>query len=131
MDEILKRILDCVGSKRGSQKLLADHLGIGPNVITNWKNGSNRSYRGYVSEIAEFYGVSKEYLLTGETKNSPSNNGEGKHHAPDAETLHLLELLETRSDIRYLAAASENATPEHVRATAKMFDELYGREKDK
>lgn len=71
MDEILKRILDCMGAKRGAQKSLAEHLGINPNVITNWKSGTNRSYRGYVSEIAGFYGVTKEYLETGK-KEMPS-----------------------------------------------------------
>ena len=66
-----------------------------------------------------------------EKEKSPSITGEGKHHIPDKETLKLLELLETREDIRYLAAASERATPEHVKATAKMFDELYGRNQGK
>ena len=66
-----------------------------------------------------------------EKEKSPSKIGEGKHHIPDEETLKLLELLENREDIRYLAAASERATPEHVKATAKMFDELYGRNQDK
>ena len=61
---------------------------------------------------------------------SPSITGEGAHRIPDEETLKLLELLETREDIRYLAAASQRATPEHVKATAKMFDELYGRKQD-
>ena len=132
MDEMLTRILSCIGNKHGAQKELAEHLGIHPNVITNWKNGTNKSYRGYINEIADFYGVSIDYLLTGEQKEkSPSITGEGKHHIPDKETLKLLELLETREDIRYLAAASERATPEHVKATAKMFDELYGRNQDK
>ena len=83
-------------------------------------------------KISEYFGVSVEYLLGNEQKEkSPSKIGEGKHHIPDEETLKLLELLESRDDIRYLAAASQRATPEHVRATAKMFDELYGRDKDK
>lgn len=76
MDEMLKRILACIGMKRGAQKDLADHLGINPNVITNWKNGSNKSYRGYSKEIAAFYGVSEKYIL-GETneKNAPAETG--------------------------------------------------------
>ena len=41
-------------------------------VITNWKNGSNRSYLKHLREIAEFYNVSESYLL-GKTniKNRP------------------------------------------------------------
>lgn len=42
----------------------------------------------------------------------------------------MMEMMENRPDIRYLAAASEKATPEQVQAVAKMFDELYGRSGD-
>lgn len=83
------------------------------------------------AKIASYFGVSVDYLLGNEPKEkAPSKVGEG-HRPPDEETLHLLEVLENRPDIRYLAAASERATPEHVKATAKMFDELYGRGNDK
>lgn len=66
MDDMLNRILECIGTKHGEAKKLADHLGISPNVITNWKNGSNKSYRKYVKEIAEYFGCSIKYLETGE-----------------------------------------------------------------
>lgn len=73
MDEMLTRIIDCIGAKRGAQKELAEYLGIHPNVITNWKSGTNKSYRGYVKEIADFYGVSSQYLMHGtEQKEKPS-----------------------------------------------------------
>lgn len=62
MDDILKRIAECIGPKHGAKKELADHLGIHPNVITNWFNGRNKSYRRYLPEIAAYYKVSEEYL---------------------------------------------------------------------
>lgn len=72
MDIVLTRILECMGNRYGAGKDLANHLGISGNVITNWKNGSNRSYLKHLREIAEFYNVSESYLL-GETdiKNRP------------------------------------------------------------
>ncbi len=33
MDDMLKRITGCIGSRHGAKKELADHLGIHPNVI--------------------------------------------------------------------------------------------------
>lgn len=86
-----------------------------------------------VNKICDFFGCTESWVrgISSQKEKSPSKIGEGKHHIPDKETLKLLELLETREDIRYLAAASERATPEHVKATAKMFDELYGRNQDK
>ena len=63
MDILLERIIECIGPRHGAKKELAEHLGIHPNVITNWLNGRNKSYRRYVNEIAAFYGVSVDYLL--------------------------------------------------------------------
>lgn len=72
MDEMLGRILECMGSTHGAGKALADHLGVSPNVITNWKNGSNHSYRKYIRQIAEFYGVSEDYLRGTKPKKDPA-----------------------------------------------------------
>lgn len=112
--------------------VVAAELGINKSNVSNWKNNGYTPRGEALQKIADYFGVTTDYLLTGEQKEkSPSKIGEGKHRIPDEETLKLLELLENREDIRYLAAASERATPEHVRATAKMFDELYGRNQDK
>lgn len=62
MDVMLDRILQCMGTTHGAGKALADYLGVSPNVVTNWKNGSNHSYRKYANQIAQFYGVAVEYL---------------------------------------------------------------------
>lgn len=67
MDIVLERILACMGPKHGAVKELAEHLGISPNVITNWKNGSLRSYRKYLPQIAAYYGVSAAWLCGTQT----------------------------------------------------------------
>ena len=41
MDILLERIIECIGPRHGAKKELAEHLGIHPNVITNWLNGRN------------------------------------------------------------------------------------------
>ena len=72
----LERIIECIGPRHGAKKELAEHLGIHPNVITNWLNGRNKSYRRYVNEIAAFYGVSVDYLL---------GNADSKEKQPDSQ----------------------------------------------
>ena len=57
--------------KHIQQKDLSDHLGLSKNTITGWKNGNNSSYKKYLPEIAEFFGVSVNYLLG---KESPVEN---------------------------------------------------------
>lgn len=68
--------IECIGPRHGAKKELAEHLGIHPNVITNWLNGRNKSYRRYVNEIAAFYGVSVDYLL---------GNADSKEKQPDSQ----------------------------------------------
>lgn len=63
VDIVLQRILECIGNKHGEAKKLALYLGIHPNVITNWKNGTNKSYKKHINQIADYFGVSVSYLL--------------------------------------------------------------------
>lgn len=78
MDETLKRIVNLIGPKRGAAKELAEYLGFNPNVITNWKNGRNKSYMRYLPEIAEFYGTTVEYLEGKTNEKRPRAQTEGR-----------------------------------------------------
>ena len=130
--DIVERIFELLKEQEIEQKEFAALVGVSPSKVSEWKLGKAKSYTKYMPQIAEALGTTTEYLLTGTgPKKKTSTSVDQKHHIPDEETLKLLELLETREDIRYLAAASERATPEHVRATAMLFDEMYGRDKDK
>lgn len=101
--------------------------GLSRGLAAKWKStGTEKPSADALEKMAIYFNMSIDEIL-GKEK-APSKIGEG-HRLPDEETLRLLEILEDRPDIRYLAAASERATPEHVKATAKMFDELYGKDK--
>lgn len=77
MDIMLQRILETIPDKRGSKKALADAIGFPANLITDWKSGKNKSYPKYAPQIADYYGVSLDWLsgLTDE-KEKPSAVGE-------------------------------------------------------
>ena len=59
----LNRITELLNESGKKQIDLTNYLGISKNVFTAWKSGKNTSYKGYISEIAEFFGVSSDYLL--------------------------------------------------------------------
>lgn len=71
--DVLTKILLLLDEKNIQQKELSDYLGLSKNTITGWKNGNNRSYMKYLSQIAEFFGVSVDYLLGKETPNVENN----------------------------------------------------------
>ena len=77
MDIMLKRILEIIGDKHGSSKELADFIGVKSSVITDWRGNRNKSYSKYAPKIAEFYGVSVDWIsgLTDdkEQKNNPAD----------------------------------------------------------
>ncbi len=80
-EEILSRIVGLIKSSHlGVRKELAQFLGVHPNVITNWMNGRNKSWRSRLDDISKFFCVSLEYLMTGK---EPSNEQNEKPPIPE------------------------------------------------
>ena len=71
--EVLNKILDLLKQNKKKQKDLTDFLGVSHNVFTEWKAGRNYSYKRHLPKIAEFFGVSVDYLLGKETPNAENN----------------------------------------------------------
>ncbi len=65
METVNQRLFKLLGGKRGSQKELADYIGISDSTINKWKTRGSDIPSEYIPKIAEFLGVSKSYLLTG------------------------------------------------------------------
>lgn len=66
MDITIKRIVEEMKAQKLRNIDLANFIGVTPNVVTDWKSGRIKSYVKYIYAIAEFLGVSVEYLK-GET----------------------------------------------------------------
>lgn len=47
------------------QKFLAD-LGFNRTLLSDWKSGKSKSYQRHIARIADYFGVSADYLLRGE-----------------------------------------------------------------
>ena len=74
---ILDKISSLLKEKHFSQKDLCEHLGIKQQAFTNWKNGNNDSYKKHLPQIAEFLGVSVDYLLGKDEKKEKPIEGDG------------------------------------------------------
>ena len=64
-DPVLRRILTTMEEKGVNQQDVTKHLGLGNGAFTRWKYNNGKSYMQYLNRIAEFLGVSREYLLSG------------------------------------------------------------------
>ena len=60
---ILDRIVELLGEQ--DQKKLTDYLHLKKSAFTDWKSGKSNSYRKYLIEISEFFGVSIDSLVYG------------------------------------------------------------------
>lgn len=126
MDILLERIVECIGTKHGAKKELADHLGIHPNVITNWLNGRNKSYKRYVNEISSFYGVSADYLL-GKTDQKEEPEQSRRDELASSVSLAMYDGAEDEElpdDIKNMAAAFALAMRQQKKPEQPMPPEL-------
>ena len=71
--EILHKIIQLLKENNKRQMDLTNYLGISKNAVTNWKLGDNASYMKHLPKIAEFFGVSVDYLLGKETPTAENN----------------------------------------------------------
>lgn len=63
MDIMLQRIIELLGTQQhGAAKALADSIGVPANLISDWKGERSKSYTKYAPKIAEYYGVSLDWL---------------------------------------------------------------------
>ena len=68
-DEVLNRIMDTMKEKDVSQAELSLHLGLDRSTFNTWRRNPKRVYFKYLNQIADYLGVTYDYLLHG---NSPS-----------------------------------------------------------
>ena len=72
---VLERILQLIKHKKITQIQFAktfEHLGVKKQTITDWKSGKSNSYYPILLEIADYFGVSTDYLY-GRKESLPSN----------------------------------------------------------
>jgi transcriptional regulator with XRE-family HTH domain len=62
-----ERFAILLGEKRGEATRLATAIGASTGLVTAWKTGDKKPSLEYITKIAEYFGVSTDYLLKGDT----------------------------------------------------------------
>ena len=86
--EIYERIFELLGSKRSRQLDLAKAIGVSAQTVSSWKTRGSDPSAKLISSIADFLGVSTDYLLTG--KESQTKKIEV---IPDPELKRMIDIL--------------------------------------
>ncbi|MBR3280147.1 MAG: helix-turn-helix transcriptional regulator [Lachnospiraceae bacterium] len=98
---------------------VARATGIATSTLTNWKKGKYVPKQDKLQKIADFFGVSLEYLMTGQQPEHESTTGE-KYYFSD-ETAQMAQELFDDPDLRILFDAARDSKPEDLRMAAEML----------
>lgn len=105
-------------NKRGiSCNRAAIEMGLSNATPTQWKKKGLTPKADTLAIIANYFGVTVDYLLDEENKKEPLVN-------EDEELTEYLEILKTRPEMRMLFQLSKDATKEDVEAAVRIIEAL-------
>lgn len=122
------RVLDLLSKKGKKQKDLANYLHTGASTINGWKSENRNPSSDMIIPICEFLGVTCEFLLTGEEKESSIQSILSTEDIEWISLIHRLpekKQIEFKSKIEgylecYEEAVAANSTPEKKTGTTNM-----------
>lgn len=93
---------------------VAKSLGISSGSVTNWKKGVAPNSTT-LKKIADYFGVSVDYLLGKESTAQPSEHDELNEY---------LEEIRTRPEMKMLFSITKNASKEDVEKAVKVIEAM-------
>jgi len=80
MDKTLEKIIKLIEKDYTSYFAFENDFGIRNKTVDNWKRGRSKSYYKMISELAEFFNVTPNYLInqTNENRSEPPTDDEIK-----------------------------------------------------
>ena len=113
--DTLTIILNLMQTKKCDNQTLATALNLNRQVVTDWRAGRSKSYTKYLPQIADYFGVSVDYLL-GKTEQKEKLTADGGEPVDPKlrEALKIMSELpperqaEAMNYLRFLSNASDN-----------------------
>lgn len=94
---------------------VAKATGINPTVFSEWKKGKSSPKSDKLQKIADFFGVSMEYLMTGQDPDPETG------YYLDPEAAELAEFAHKNPEYKVLFDASRNVKPEDINFVLEMI----------
>lgn len=102
---------------------VAEATGIGKSTFSDWKSGRSIPKQEKLQRIADFFGVSLEYLMTGKEKE------DGPKYYLNDETAAIAQDIFENKELRVLFDAARDAEPEDLTAVHTMLLALKRKER--
>lgn len=120
MYEIFEQLLQSFGV---SAYKVAKETGVTQSTLSDWKRGRSTPKTENMKKLADYFGVSVDYLMTGKEK-----EGEDKYYLND-ETAQVAQEIFENKELRVLFDAARDASPEDLKTTYDMLMALKKKER--
>lgn len=97
--------------------------GVTQTALSNWKSGRSTPTTKTLQKIADYFGVTIDYLMTGEEKEG------GERYYLNEETAEMAQKLFENRDLRVLFDAAQDASSEDLKTTYDMLMALKKKER--
>jgi transcriptional regulator with XRE-family HTH domain len=121
MYEIFKKLCEKNGVSSAD---VARATGVAKATLSEWKKGTYRPKADKLQKIADYFGVSLDYLMTGQHPEQTSDSGR-KYYFSDATAEAAQELFE-EPGLRLLFDAARGADPEALKLAVDMLRKMKG-----
>jgi transcriptional regulator with XRE-family HTH domain len=101
---------------------VAKEAGVTQTALSNWKTGKSTPTTKTLQRIADYFGVTIDYLMTGEEK-------ENDKYYVNEETAEMAQTLFKNKPLRVLFDAAKDASPEDLKTTYDMLMALKKKER--
>ena len=112
MYEIFRQLMEEKGMKHSD---VSKATGISTSALTDWKKGRYQPKADKIQKIAELFGVSVEYLMTGEKQ---------KDYYLNEETAQIAQRVFDTPELRILFDAAKGVSPENIKLAAQMLEKM-------
>lgn len=119
MYEIFSKLLQAHGI---TPYKVSKETGVSQSTLSDWKRGISTPKQDKLQKIADYLGVSLDYLMTGEEK-------ENDRYCLNDETAEMAQALFENKNLRVLFDAAKDATPEDLKTTYDMLMALKKKER--
>lgn len=116
MYEIFEKLLKMRGI---TAYRVAKDTGITTATLTNWKNGKYTPKQDKMKIIADYFGVTVDYLMTGEEIQSEEN-----HYYINDEARDMAQFMFSNPEYKVLFDASRKVKKEDIEFVKEMIDRM-------
>ncbi len=120
MYEIFEKLLISTGLKAAD---VVRGTGLPSSLFSEWKRGKSNPKADKLQLIADFFGVSLEYLMTGKEKDG------GETYYLNPETADMAQKIFENKELRMLFDAARDAAPEDLETVHSMLLALKRKER--